>query len=113
MKDYGTESYKLVRTDDPETSQDSAEKVDSATWEKQMHDWVKSKGLRGGTPTEARREHPEAPYSTIGARFVALKRKGLIVPTGDRRENSAVLVDMDQVLAHSVVDFLYEAIAEE
>ena len=45
MKDYGTESYKLVRTDDPETSQDSAEKVDSATWEKQMHDWVKSKGL--------------------------------------------------------------------
>jgi len=98
MERYGTESHKLARTCDPETSREAAEKVDSASWEEKIHNWVKSKGLRGGTPTEAREEHPEAPYSTVGARFAALKRKGLIFPNGDKRENSAVLVDASLLL---------------
>ena len=93
MSNYGTEAYKLYRTGDPDTSKEAAEKVDSGTWEERIHAWVESKGEYGGTPTEARAEHPEVPYSTIGARFAALKRKGLISPNGEKRDGSAVLVD--------------------
>ena len=90
---YGTDPHKLARTDDPETSHEAAEKVDSATWEQRVHKWVTSTGLSGGTPTEARAYYSDVPYSTIGARFAALKRKGFIVTNGEKREGSAVLID--------------------
>jgi len=91
MMTYGTDPHKLVRTLDPSTSKAAAHSVDSKTWEQRMYDLVYAAGARGITPKEALAAYPDAPYSTVTARFKALKEKGLIIDTGDRRDRSAVL----------------------
>jgi hypothetical protein len=95
---YGTESYKLVRSMDPVESHVAAGRVDSATWEEKVHAFVASRGRAGGTAKEALAYYHCAPYSTVTARFAALKRSGAIVPTGERREGSAVMIDASLVV---------------
>ena len=89
---YYTPPKRLVRHSAPATSHSAALLVDSRSWEERMHSWIIDRGTRGGTPKEALPAFPDVPYSTITARFAALKRKLLIYPNGQRRLGSAVLV---------------------
>jgi hypothetical protein len=90
--DYGTDPHKLHRKSDPDTSTEAAHRVDSSTWELRMHQFIKSCGFQGGTPKQALAAFPGVPYSTVTARFKALKDKGLVIDTGRRIDRSAVLV---------------------
>ena len=92
MNNYGTEPHKLHRTDAVDTSVDAAHAVDSATWEHRMHEFIKKAGRVGATPKDALLKYPNVPYSTITARFAALKQKGLVVDSGMRVNRSAVLI---------------------
>jgi hypothetical protein len=92
MNEYGTDPHKLHRTDAIDTSVDAAHAVDSATWEKRMHEFIQRAGKTGATPKDALLKYPNAPYSTITARFAALKQRGLVVDSGTRVNRSAVLI---------------------
>lgn len=83
--DYGTPSFKLARTGDPETSKEAAEQVETNRLEKMMHDTIRSFGDRGCISDEVRAKHPGLSYSSVTARFSALKEKGLIVAGPDKR----------------------------
>ena len=104
--EYGTDAHKLARAVDPETSHSAAAVVDTVTWEQRIHVWVSSKGVLGGTPKEALDSFLDAPYSTVTARFSALKQAGHIVANGKKRRGSAVLVDAKY--APAVSDEIYE-----
>lgn len=89
---FGTPPEHLHRRDSIDTSVEAAHTVDSATWERTMYAFIEARGPRGATPKDALDAYPDQPYSTITARFAALKRKGLIVDTGIRERRSAVLI---------------------
>lgn len=94
---FGTEPHKLVRRDGLDTSINAACKVDTSHWERLVYQAVLDAGQHGVISDDVRAAFPQAPYSTITARFAALKAKGLIVDTGQRRagrsgRSQAVLV---------------------
>lgn len=82
---FGTDPKKLVRRNDPDTSQTSAHKVDSAGLEKMVYETIKSFGAKGCISDEILAIHNNLPYSSVTARYRALLDKKLIVDTGERR----------------------------
>ena len=81
---FGSEPKMMVRTTDPDTSMDAAEKVDSTTLEQQVYEVI-AKYPNGCISDEILEMYPNYPYSSITARYRALLDKGFIEVTGVKR----------------------------
>ena len=83
-KFFGSPVFKLVRKEDPTTSHEAAQAVDSTKLEKLVYEAIK--GFPDGCISdEILGMYPNYPYSSITARYRALLDKGFIEVTGVRR----------------------------
>ena len=86
---FGTPPYKLVRRQDPVTSHESAQKVDTTKMEGMVFNAIKTFGHDGVISDELRdRFFKGYSYSSVTARYKALEDKGLIEVIGKRKGNS-------------------------
>jgi len=83
---FGTEPFKLVRTTDPDTSMDAAEKIDSTTLEQQVYEVI-AMYPNGCISDEILEHFPSRGVQTISPRYAPLIRKGFIEDTGERRKS--------------------------
>lgn len=84
---FGTPAFKLVRKEDPTTSHQAAQGVDSAKIENMVYEAIK--GFPDGCISDQVLElFPQYPYSSITARYRALLDKGFIEITGTRNGRS-------------------------
>lgn len=81
---FGTEPFKLVRKDDPITSQEAAQVVDSTKLEQMVYEAIKS-FPDGCISDQILEMYPNYPYSSITARYRALLDKGFIEVSGVKR----------------------------
>lgn len=81
---FGTDPKMLVRTTDPDTSMDAAEKVDTTKLEKLVYEAI-AKHPNGCTSEEVMAHFPNHGIQTISPRYAPLIRKGFIEDTGERR----------------------------
>lgn len=82
---FGSIWNKLVRRNDPGTSHEAAQAVDSAKLEALVYEAIRSFGDAGCISDEVRALFPHLPYSSVTARYKALTNKGFIENTGERR----------------------------
>ena len=83
-KFFGSPVFKLVRKEDPTTSHEAAQAVDSTKLEQLVYEAIK--GFPDGCISDEILEmYPNYPYSSITARYRALLDKGFIEVTGVRR----------------------------
>jgi hypothetical protein len=81
---FGTEPFKLVRKEDPTTSHQAAQAVDTTKLESLVYEAIK--GFPDGCISDEILEmYPNYPYSSITARYRALLDKDLIEVTGVKR----------------------------
>jgi len=85
-KKFGTDPHKLVRRNDPETSQEAAEEVNTNHMEKIVLNVIRSFGINGCISDDVRAALPDKAYSTVTARFKALSDNGYIYFTGETRK---------------------------
>lgn len=83
---YGTEPHKLVRKDDPATSHEAADKADTTRLEAMMHRAIHRHGSDGCIAADLLRQFSDLSYSSVTARFKALKDKELISYGPDKRK---------------------------
>ena len=84
---FGSPAFKLVRKEDPATSHEAANLVDSTKLEKMVYEAIK--GFPDGCISdEVLQLFPQYPYSSITARYRALLDKGFIEITGTRNGRS-------------------------
>jgi hypothetical protein len=81
---FGTEPFKLVRNQDPTTSHQAAQAVDTTKLEQMVYEAIKSHP-DGCISDEILEMYPNYPYSSITARYRALLDKDLIEVTGVKR----------------------------
>ena len=81
---FGTEPFKLVRKEDPTTSHQAAQAVDTTKLEQMVYEAIKSHP-DGCISDEILEMYPNYPYSSITARYRALLDKGFIEVTGVKR----------------------------
>jgi len=81
---FGTEPFKLVRNQDPTTSYQAAQAVDTTKLESLVYEAIKSHP-EGCISDEILEMYPNYPYSSITARYRALLDKDLIEVTGVKR----------------------------
>ena len=81
---FGTEPFKLVRNQDPTTSHQAAQAVDSTKLEQMVYEAIKS-FPEGCISDEILEMYPHYPYSSITARYRALLDKGFIEVSGVKR----------------------------
>lgn len=81
---FGTPAHKLVRTEDPVISHIAANQIDSATREMMVYEAIASYGDDGCISDDIIALFPFFPYSSITARYSALKKKRLIEVIGSR-----------------------------
>jgi len=84
---FGSEPKTMVRTTDPDTSMNAAEKVDSTKLEQQVYEVI-AKYPDGCISEEVMTHFPNHGVQTISPRFAPLIRKGFIEDTGERRRAS-------------------------
>lgn len=82
-KFFGTSPFKLARKDDPQTSKDAAQAVDSTKLEQIVYEAIKS-FPDGCISDEVLEALPEHRYSSITPRYRALLNKGYIEITGTK-----------------------------
>ena len=92
---YGTDPHHMTRVGDPETSKEAAERVDSAGWERAIHDQVKAAGLRGATIKEVSAYFGPEHNITVSPRFAPLRRRKQIFFCGLKRDRGMVWMDYD------------------
>jgi len=81
---FGTEPFKLVRNQDPTTSHQAAQAVDTTKLESLVYEAIK--GFPDGCISdEILAMYPNYPYSSITARYRALLDKGFIEVSGVKR----------------------------
>ena len=81
---FGTEPFKLVRNQDPTTSHQAAQVVDTTKLESLVYEAIK--GFPDGCISDEILEmYPNYPYSSITARYKSLLDKGFIEVTGVKR----------------------------
>ena len=81
---FGTPAFKLARKEDPTTSHQAAQKVDTTKLESLVYEAIK--GFPDGCISDEILEmYPQYPYSSITARYRALLDKGLIEVSGVKR----------------------------
>ena len=81
---FGSPAFKLVRKEDPTTSHQAAQAVDSTKLEQMVYEAIKS-FPEGCISDEILAMYPNYPYSSITARYRALLDKGLIEVSGVKR----------------------------
>ena len=81
---FGTEPFKLVRNQDPATSHQAAQAVDTTKLEQLVYEAIKS-FPEGCISDEILEKYPNYPYSSITARYRALLDKDLIEVSGVKR----------------------------
>lgn len=82
-KFFGSPPFKLVRKNDPVTSHEAAQVVDTQKLEQIVYEAIK--GFPDGCISdEILEKYPQYPYSSITARYKALLEKGFIEITGTR-----------------------------
>jgi hypothetical protein len=81
---FGSPAFKLVRKEDPTTSHQAAQAVDSTKLEQMVYEAIKSHP-DGCISDEILEMYPNYPYSSITARYRALLDKGFIEVTGVKR----------------------------
>jgi len=86
---FGTEAFKLVRSDGTDTSFAAAEQIDTTRLESMVYDYISSTGVEGCISDEVRANFPGFAYSSITARYRALLDKNLIADTGGRRPGNS------------------------
>lgn len=86
---FGTEPFKLVRRDDPDTSFEAAEKVDTTKLEALVWSVIKEFGAKGCISDDVRKKLHHFPYSSVTARYKALSEKKMIEYTGEKRQGSS------------------------
>ena len=80
---FGTPAFKLARKEDPVTSHEAAQGVDTTKIEQIVYEAIK--GFPDGCISDQILEmYPQYPYSSITARYRALLDKGFIEITGTR-----------------------------
>jgi hypothetical protein len=84
-QDFGTEAYKLARSDGSDTSHDAADSVDTTHLEQLVYGFICSAGPDGCISDEVRANFPGLAYSSVTARYRALLDKDYIADTGKRR----------------------------
>jgi hypothetical protein len=84
MMNFGTHIAKLFRRNDPQTSFDAAEKVDTTKLEKMVYEAIKSFGDNGCISDQVLELFPTLPYSSVTARYKALLEKDYIEIEGTR-----------------------------
>jgi len=82
---FGTDPKYLARTDDPDTSHEAAESVDTTALEALVYSAIYMHP-NGCIQDDILVMYPNKPYSSITARFRALLDKRLIEDTGQRRK---------------------------
>jgi hypothetical protein len=80
---FGTPAFKLSRKEDPTTSHQAAQAVDTIKMEQIVYEAIKG-FPEGCISDEVLEMFPEHPYSSITARYRALLDKDLIEITGTR-----------------------------
>ena len=78
---FGTPAFKLVRKEDPVTSHEAAQVVDTTKLEQMVYEAIKG-FPEGCISDEVLELFPQYPYSSITARYKALLDKGFIEITG-------------------------------
>ena len=81
---FGTPAFKLVRKEDPTTSHQAAQAVDTTKLETMVYEAIKSHP-EGCISDEILAMYPNYPYSSITARYRALLDKGFIEISGVKR----------------------------
>jgi hypothetical protein len=85
---FGTAFFKLFRKNDPQTSFEAAEKVDTTKLEQMVYETIKKFGEKGCISDDVLAVYPFLPYSSVTARYKALMDKGLIDVIGTRTGRS-------------------------
>lgn len=85
---FGTNPFKLVRANDPATSHEAAEKVDTTKLEKMVFKAIQQYGKTGCISDQILDKFPSFPYSSVTARYKALIDKKLIFIDGTREGKS-------------------------
>jgi hypothetical protein len=85
-KYFGTDPHLLTRTDDPDTSHEAGEGVDTTRLEEMVYNAIYSYGDEGCHADQLLAKFNGFPYSSITARFAALERKSHIYYRGDKRK---------------------------
>tara|TARA_R100001510_G_scaffold45_1_gene32 strand:+ start:1606 stop:1968 length:363 start_codon:yes stop_codon:yes gene_type:complete len=75
---FYTPPHKLVRRDDPVTSREAAESVDTSHMEQVVLEAIQDFGATGCISDEVLSRLPHHGYSTVTARYKQLKEKGLV-----------------------------------
>ena len=97
-KVFGTMTHKLFRAEDPLTSEQAALAVDTESLEEKVYKIINASGKAGMISDEVRAAMPHvSSYSSVTARYKALKDKGLVLLTGERRpgrsgKNQSVMI---------------------
>jgi len=81
---FGTPAFKLARRQDPVTSHQAAQAVDTTKLETMVYEAIKS-FPDGCISEEILKMYPQYPYSSITARYRALLDKDLIEVSGVKR----------------------------
>ena len=81
---FGTPAFKLARRQDPVTSHQAAQVVDTTKLETMVYEAIKS-FPDGCISDEILQMYPQYPYSSITARYRALLDKDLIEVSGVKR----------------------------
>lgn len=82
-KFFGTPAFKLARKEDPTTSHQAAESIDTTKMEQMVYEAIK--GFPEGCISDQVLElFPQYPYSSITARYKSLLDKGFIEITGTK-----------------------------
>jgi len=94
---FGANPKILARRNDPDTSHEAAQSIDSTTLERMVYEAILSFGSRGCISDEVRAMYPWLPYSSVTARYKSLLDKKYITDTGARRagksgKNQRVLI---------------------
>jgi|TARA_R110000824_G_scaffold133216_3_gene295910 DNA-binding transcriptional ArsR family regulator len=84
---FGTSAHKLSRTADPQTSHDAARSIDTTRLEELVYETIRDAGPRGIISDEVRQALAgrDLSYSSVTARYAALREKGLVEYSGHRR----------------------------
>ena len=88
VHEFGTEAYKLHRTDSIDTSKDAAESVNTTRLERMVYEAVSTFGDYGCTQDDvlSMPQFKNLPYSSVTARFSSLLHKKYIKDTTMRRK---------------------------
>tara|TARA_R110002020_G_scaffold473882_1_gene703845 strand:- start:253 stop:639 length:387 start_codon:yes stop_codon:yes gene_type:complete len=84
---FGSDPRNLSRTHDPRTSHEAAHSIDTTGLEQLVYETICEFGPRGAISDEVREAlaHMNLSYSSVTARYAALKEKRLIELSGSRR----------------------------